>query len=218
MPDIDVADFAGAKVTVNVPAPGRAAMAASKPVVLSTEDLAAINAITAAITAVGGSTDGLETLISATNAALGILTGHVDGLEASATLLNGYTDGLETLIGSTNTVLGTLVGHVDGLEALIAATNAALALIGTRAYGAPATRLAYSGSSAQSAAIAATEVLLHNCGTGRCFVASATNPTATTDSIPLEPGEKFHLRITSGHKIAALQESTGGNLNIVPVA
>lgn len=92
------------------------------------------------------------------------------------------------------------------------------ATIGTRAYGAAATRLAYSGTSAQSAAITGTEVLLHNCGDAMCYVKAGSSPTATADDIPLEAGEKFHLRITSGHKIAALQDSTGGNLNIIPVA
>lgn len=93
-----------------------------------------------------------------------------------------------------------------------------VATVGTRAYGAAATKVAYSGTSAQSAAITATEVLLHNRGSGACYVKAALNPTATTDDIPLEPGEKFHLRITSGHKIAVIQDSTGGNLNIIPVA
>lgn len=129
----------------------------------------------------------------------------------------------------------TIIGHVDGIEGsltsilakLLAApateakqdsTITAIATIGTRAYGAAATRLAYSGTSAQSGAITATEVLLHNCGTARCYVKAASNPTATADDIPIEAGEKFHLRITSGHKIAAIQDSAGGNLNIIPVA
>lgn len=99
------------------------------------------------------------------------------------------------------------------------ATNtAAIATIGTRAYGTAATRLAYSGTSAQSAAITGTEVLLHNCGTARCYVKAGTNPTATANDIPVESGEKFHLRITTGDKIAAIQDSASGNLNIVPVA
>jgi len=95
---------------------------------------------------------------------------------------------------------------------------AALATVGTRAYGEPLTRVAYSGTSAQSAAITATEVLLHNRGEGACYVKVGSNPTATVNDIPLEPGEKFHLRITAGDKVAVIQEDTGGNLNIVPVA
>lgn len=105
-----------------------------------------------------------------------------------------------------------------GTAANQATAIAAIATIGTRAYGTAETRVAYTGTSAQSAAITATEVLLHNCGTARCYVKAASNPTATVNDIPLEAGEKFHLRITSGHKIAAIQDSAGGNLNIVPVA
>lgn len=92
------------------------------------------------------------------------------------------------------------------------------ATIGTRGYGTALTRLAYTGTSAQSGAITGTEVLLHNCGDGRCYIKAASSPTATASDIPLEAGEKFHLRITSGHKIAALQDSVAGNLNIIPVA
>lgn len=103
---------------------------------------------------------------------------------------------------------------IEGLDALLSGQ----AKIGTRTYGAPLTRVAYSGTSAQSAAITATEVLLHNRGDGACYVKAGSNPTATVNDIPLEPGEKFHLRITSGDKIAVLQDDTGGNLNIVPVA
>lgn len=88
-------------------------------------------------------------------------------------------------------------------------------LVGTRNYGTPVARLSYTGVNASSAAVAAAEVLLHNCGSGRCFVRAGS--VATVDGIPLEPGEKFHLRITSGMTINAIQETTGGNLNIVPV-
>ena len=108
----------------------------------------------------------------------------------------------------------TLAPIRDRLDTLIEGQ----ATINTRAYGAAATRVAYTGTSAQSAAITATEVLLHNRGDGACYVKAGSNPTATVNDIPLEPGEKFHLRITSGDKIAVLQDDTGGNLNIVPVA
>lgn len=103
-------------------------------------------------------------------------------------------------------------------EAKQDALIAVLATVGTRVYGTALTRLAYTGTSAQSAAITGTEVLLHNRGAGACYVKAGSNPTATVNDIPLEPGEKFHLRITSGHKVAAIQDSAGGNLNIIPVA
>lgn len=95
------------------------------------------------------------------------------------------------------------------------AETAAVALVGTRAYGTPLARVAVASASAQSAAIAATEVLVH--ASTRCFIAVGANPAATTDGIPLEAGEKFHLRLTSGHKVAVLRDTADGFLNIVPV-
>lgn len=114
MATMTVKNATGGTETIEKPlAPARALAAASRPVVLSTEDLAAINAITAAITTLDGRVDGLETLVGATNTAL-------------ATLVS-QTDTLETLIAATNAALSTIDGRVDGLETLITATNAALA-------------------------------------------------------------------------------------------
>lgn len=161
--------------------------------------------------------------------------------EAKQDTLIGHVDGIETLLTSGNSAQATaanqttIIGHVDGIETSLTsilakiiaapateakqdAQTAAIATIGTRAYGAGASRVAYTGTSAQSGTIAATEVMLHNCGTARCYVAGASNPTATVNDIPLEAGEKFTMRITSGHKVAVIQDSTGGNLNIIPVA
>lgn len=134
--------------------------------------------------------------------------------EAKQDAMIGHVDGIE---GSLTSILAKIIA-APATEAKQDSTITAIATIGTRAYGAAATRLAYAGTSAQSAAITATEVLLHNCGTARCYVKAASSPTATANDIPIEAGEKFHLRITSGHKIAAIQDSAGGNLNIIPVA
>lgn len=51
MADFPAKDANNATVTITHPANGRAAAAASRPVVLATEDLAAVNAVTAAIAA-----------------------------------------------------------------------------------------------------------------------------------------------------------------------
>lgn len=159
------------------------------------------------------------------------LAGHVDGLEGLATSLNGFVDGLEALLGTTNSSLTSIAGYVDGLEALAitlngyvdgletlgAAQSAALATVGTRAYGTAENRLAINSAGAASSGITATEVLLH--ASSRCFVKSGSGtPTATVNDIPLEAGEKFHMRITSGHKIAVIRDTADGFLNIVPVA
>lgn len=120
---------------------------------------------------------------------------------------------------ATQTTLAALLAKViaaPATEAKQDVQTSALATVGTRGYGTALTRVTVAGSSAQSAAITGTEVLIH--ANTRCFIAAGSNPTATTNDIPLESGEKFHLRITSGHKIAVLQDTAGGFLNIIPVA
>lgn len=95
------------------------------------------------------------------------------------------------------------------------AQTAATALIGTRKYGTALARVAVGVGSTQSSAITAAEVMVH--ASTRCFIALGVTPTATNADIPLEAGEKFHLRVTSGHKIAVLRDTDDGFLNIVPV-
>lgn len=91
----------------------------------------------------------------------------------------------------------------------------AVSTIGTRTYG-TGTRVAVASTSAVSGAITATEVLLH--ASTRCFVRSGSGtPTAVNTDIPLEAGEKFHMRISSGDKIAVLRDTADGFLNVVPV-
>lgn len=92
--------------------------------------------------------------------------------------------------------------------------TAAVTLIGTRSYGAGLTRIALGTTSVSSSAITATEVLLHT--SAKCFI--SVNATATVNDIPMEAGEKFHLRVISGNTINVVQEiSEVGFLNIVPV-
>ncbi len=162
-------------------------------------------ALLAAIAAV------LAKLIAApsTEAKQDTLIGHVDGIETLLAAMGLSVDGIEGLLTAANALLTTQAEYLDGLEG-------GQATIGTRAYGAAATRVTVGGVSAQSAAITGTEVLVH--ASTRCFIAAGANPTATVNDIPLEVGEKFHLRLTSGHKIAVLQDTAGGYLNIVPVA
>lgn len=91
----------------------------------------------------------------------------------------------------------------------------AVAVIGTRAYG-TVERVTVGSTSAQSAAKTATEVLLH--ASVKCYVLVGANPTAApATSIPLEAGEKFHMRITSGQKIAVIRDTADGFLHIVNV-
>jgi hypothetical protein len=106
---IAVKDATGA--TVNIPSPnanGRADADASKPVALSTEDLAAIVALGAKLDALAGFVDSLE--------------GLQGNLATLLTTQNGYVDTLEALVTSGNATLTALAGYVDGLEALAAAS------------------------------------------------------------------------------------------------
>jgi hypothetical protein len=75
-------------------------------------------------------------------------------------------------------------------------------------------KVAVSSTSAQSAALTeCDEVLL--CATKAMWVTLGSDPTATTsNSIPLIAGEKFHLRVTPGYKIAAIRDSEDGSLVI----
>jgi hypothetical protein len=98
MTTMNVLDSGGIVVAIEKPlVPGRSAAATSRPVALSTEDLAALTQLHTDLVA---------------------LAGYVDGLEGLATSLNGYVDGVEGLIGTTNTALTTVQGYVDGLETL----------------------------------------------------------------------------------------------------
>jgi hypothetical protein len=78
--------------------------------------------------------------------------------------------------------------------------------------------LTTSGSSSRSTAILADEVMLH-ASAKLWFRVGDNNVTAsaTATSIPLEAGEKFHIRILSGQFVAAIQDSEAGTLSIVPV-
>lgn len=98
--------------------------------------------------------------------------------------------------------------------ALSTEDKASLDIVGTRAYGA-GQQVAIAAASAASTGLTATEVLLH--ASSRCFVRVGAAATAAA-GIPLETGEKFHLRLTSGQQINVIRDTADGSLNIVPVA
>lgn len=105
-------------------------------------------------------------------------------------------------------------------QTTLAALLTGNALIGTRAYGAGITALACTTSDAASLAVTAPtgEVMIHNRVTSANTAFVRVNTTATVNDIPIEPGEKFHLRITSGNTIHAICAAGTATLNIVPVA
>lgn len=77
-------------------------------------------------------------------------------------------------------------------------------------------------TSRTASGITAAEIMLHNAGTVRAYFRtgnSAVNATVDALSIPLEPGEKFHKRITSGDYVAAIRDGASDcAIRILPVA
>jgi hypothetical protein len=105
------------------------------------------------------------------------------------------------------------VNPADGTPVGIRATQ-------TRLYDfANGQRMTITATSARSTAVAAGEVMLH--ASARMFIRvgnSSVVATAGAGSFPLEAGEKFHLRITSGQQVAAIRDSADGFLTVMPVA
>ncbi|MXP42979.1 hypothetical protein [Allopontixanthobacter sediminis] len=213
--------------------------AAPLPVALSAADNSAIDAIATALAdnATGADIAAVVAALSdiATDTGLGAIVSTLAGtLTVDAASLPLPTG------AATSAKQDTLIGHVDGIEVVLAtlgtqttlaailakliaapateakqdANTAAVALVGTRAYGA-GQPVAIGASDAASVGLTATEVLLH--ASARCFVRVAAAATAAA-GIPLEPGEKFHLRLNSGQQIHVIRDTADGTLNVVPVA
>lgn len=174
--------------------------------------------------AIAGQIDGLATALAsilakliaapATAANQSTIIGHVDGIEAALTALNAKDFSTQTTLAA---VLAKMIA-APATEAKQDAETAAVNRIGTRSYGAAA-RVAVAATTAYSAVITATEVLVHASVKQYIAVVSATG-TPTVDpaaAIPLEAGEKFHLRITSGLRIATVRDTADGFLHIAPV-
>ena len=80
-------------------------------------------------------------------------------------------------------------------------------------------RIASGATSARSTAVAASEIMLH--ASARCFVRIGDDTVAATagaGSFPLEIGEKFHCRLTSGQFVAVIRDTADGFLTVMPVA
>lgn len=154
------------------------------------------------------------------NTLTGAVTETAPGSDTASSGLNGRLQRIAQRISALIALLPVSLG-AKAAAASMAVTQstedaARVATIGTRAYG-TIERVASGAASTQSSPIAATEVLLH--ASKRCYVLSGANPTASaTTAIPLEAGEKFHMRITSGHKIAVIRDTEDGFLHIAAVA
>jgi hypothetical protein len=74
--------------------------------------------------------------------------------------------------------------------------------------------LAFTGTSAQSAVVGENTFVVRLVATEPCFVAIGANPTATVSSAYLPAGVVEYFAITPGHRVAALQASSGGTLYV----
>lgn len=69
-------------------------------------------------------------------------------------------------------------------------------------------------TSVQSAAFNASTKSVRLYASVGCYIDAGTNPTATSSKIYLPAGSVEYFGVIPGHKIAVLQETTGGTLRI----
>ena len=76
--------------------------------------------------------------------------------------------------------------------------------------------LAFTGASAQSTALQASTTLVRLFATQDCFIAVGSNPTAAADgtSMFIAAGVTEYVGVAQGAKIAAIRNTTSGNLYI----
>lgn len=215
MATIDVKDASGSTVPIEKPnGNGRAAAANSRPMVLSTEDLAALTALATLIGEVQASPttntvlDRLKTIGAkdfATQTTLAAIAGSVDGLEAL------LAAGLVATLGSRTVAQSPAIN--------IATDDPIAKKIGTRAYtwGSIINRTVTS-TSAQTAAVGTAGEYEIATDTD-CYVLVGSNPTAAaTTSRFLAAGAAFTLQLASTDKVAVIRKSADGNLTVLPVA
>lgn len=78
--------------------------------------------------------------------------------------------------------------------------------------------VAFTGTSAQSAAFAASTSIIRVVASEACFLVFGADPTATTGGMFLPSGVVEYFAVTPGQKVAAIQASTGGSLYITEVS
>lgn len=177
------------------------------PVQFDTPTRALFGALTDTAAADGAVTDkGLLALLK------GILR---ELIETSSALAAPLTASGEFTLSGALPAGGNNIGDVDVVTVPTIATS-------TRAldYANGVTVTAGAASSA-SAAIAASEICVHNAGTVRAYIRQgAATPTASVaaTSLALEPGEKIWLRHTPGHMVAAIRDGASDcAIRITPV-
>jgi hypothetical protein len=121
-------------------------------------------------------------------------------------------------VAASDTATSGVFGLLKRIAQRITALIAALPFSVTRYYNYAGTqRIVVGAGGTRSTAITGTEVLLH--ANTRCFfaVGDVTVTASAGAGVPLESGEKFHLRITTGQFLYVVQDTAGGFISIVPV-
>lgn len=77
-------------------------------------------------------------------------------------------------------------------------------------------KLAFTGTSARSSAFGPHTTVVRVCATADCHIINGPTPTAAADGtcMFLKAGVVEYIGVAPGDKIAAIQDSTGGNLFI----
>lgn len=160
----------------------------------------------------GGSGDASAANQALQLAAIGATNSAPAADETANTGLNGLVKGM---LATLRARLPALVGGLLPVSVPTTATT-------TRSYNwAAGQHITTAGAGAvRSAAVVAGEVLLHASGRGFVAIGSSTIvASGGAGSIPLEAGEKFHLRLTSGQFISWIRDgATDASLTIMPVA
>lgn len=189
---------------------GRAAAAASRPVAISTEDLAALNALAsqttlAAILAKIVASPALDATIVSSNTKL-------DTLHADLVTLEGYVDGLETLVTATNTKSDTLHADLASILAKLLPTSSTTGTQSSVAGSASAVTLLV----ANAARVGAT---FFNDSTAICYlILSSTTPTTSAYTVQLGPYDYYEVPARYTGIVKGIWASATGNMRVTELA
>lgn len=77
-----------------------------------------------------------------------------------------------------------------------------------------AENVSFTGTSAQSSVFSTNTFLIRLVSDVNCRVAFGNNPTATSSSALLVGGIPEYVKVTPGERLAVIQDTSGGTLNV----
>ncbi|WP_398469666.1 hypothetical protein [Tardiphaga sp.] len=189
MATIDVKDAGGSVVPIEKPlAPGRAAAALSRPVALSTEDKASVDAISTALSTLGNYLDQVEALIGSTNTGLSSVLAKLSADPATQTTLAAILAKLNSSVAVTGTfwqatqpISAASLPLPSGAATAanqVAATPAGTNLIGRVAADASAATGGISSTSRILSAAASTNATSAKASSGRLYAIQGFNASS----------------------------------------